>query len=993
MAVKRSLKITSAIGAIDRRIKSLESTSNLSLPAGAVSPELDTTGEPGNNNRSVVPPDTFKRIIGARVYGPAATGNFGTRVELYFNETPEELEIITETADEENPTELLEQRIQVYGVNGYSDVSVNLSSGRTFLPIEVARDDPDWADYGLRDTANQTTWRQTPPVSPAGKTVNSTIWYNPTTQNPDTTDRDGKDIPVTRAIDSASVSGANVLVTFNASSHLYKVGDIIAVDLPAPFNSLDYYGNNEPDGLFEITAVTSNTISYQLDAPVAPTTYTYTSGTRYYAYAVARGFRPDGDIWIDEATDPNTVWVWKKFRWYNTADPIGDVTATQDGIAPSPVTNLVLDSEVPAGDTSPNIVLTWTSPTTRSNGAPISGFLSGYEIWYKKSTDATWKTEFVRDTVGTVTTHTLKDPSIVQNRTYNIRVYVVDIMSQVSTAASDNILTATFSEVLNPPSKPLVSSRLGTIKITWDGDDSTGNLPVPGVLYIEFHASNTSGFTPSDATLVGTAPSVIDGNYIVLSDLIYGTNYFFKTIFVRRLSPIELDKSLPSVQSDAIQVAQLVNTDIIANTISGAAIQSGTITASDKIIGNTITGALIQALAIDTGQLKANAITADKIEGGAISGVVIRGDVIKTANTGTRVELSNTGIYAYDGNTPVFSFNTSTASLTIGGYATDNTVSAVSAVANAKLDPANVISEINSRHTTSGTSTTTTISGGAIRTGTVDAGRITVTDTFRYTSTDQLHNVYIGGQVTGNSSWNGVTGTGISFQYSGSFAGYLASFNSSTLELGRDYNDAYISLGEIGTNSVSMGFSSIFLLTPIITTTGLLTIETASATALRVGQSSAGSARYLEVDTIGRRVTVSNGSYSSNTDIGLYVFGTIQYTGLITDVSARRYKTDLVEIPVDYRVLDIPVYRYTQKNDEVARNDRSYKELNHDMQDTIKIGMIAEDFDELGYKEIVGYNADGVVESLDYSKITPLLFPIIKQLKLDVDELKKRLES
>lgn len=1016
MAVKRTNRITSVVGGIERRLKSLESTSNLSIPAGSIVTEDSPDNTPNNNRVGELPPDVYRKIIGARIYGAAATGQLGTRVELYFEDDPDyetDWDIITS----EDGAPITYQKIQVSGVNGYSNTRIVLSSGKIFNPIELVEPEgTDW-NVGFRKQFDQTDWRQTPPVSATIRDVEantrvavaSTIWYNPGVQDPDKTDKNGKDLIVTRAVDSAYAEGANVTVTFNASSHLFQVGDVISVDIPAPFIGLDYYGNNKPDGLFQITAVTSNTISYVLDEPVStPQTYEYDETTRHYVYAVARPYVEDGTIWTDTQVEPNRVWVWKTYRWYNTADPIGDVTATQDGIAPSPITNLVLDSEVPVGDTSPNISLTWTPPTTRSNGASISGFLSGYEIWYKRSTDATWKREFVRDAAGTVTSHVLTDTSIVQNRTYNIRVYVIDIMSQVSTAVTDDILTATFSEVLNPPSKPIVSSRLGTIKVTWDGEDSAGNLPVPGVLYIEFHASNTSGFTPSDATLVGTAPSVIDGNYIVLSDLTYGSNYYFKTIFVRRLSPVELDKSLPSVQSDAIQVAPLVNTDVIANTISGAAIQSGTITASDKIIGNTITGALIQALAITAGKIDANAITADKLEAGAVSGVIIRGDVIKTANTGTRVELSNTGIYAYDGNTPVFSFNTSTASLTIGGYATNSNVSAVSntatsasttantaiTTANSKLDPANVISEINARFTSTGDSNTTTINGGAIRTDSLDALRIKVTDVFRYVNPSNNAEVRIGGQVS-----TSYIQAGIKVSPNGVLPGGF---------VGADLLGGFSIGNEVGNNTLNYRSKITFVDDGRLLLTGYSQISGAAAIQLETlgtslesngtwGHSgafgaSAGNSNSLSINGTGfevshstgfglrsavestyARVTVWQGpTYLNQTVLNVFGNATARAWNLSSSLRYKNSIEDYVSAPFD-KILNLRPVTY-QHNGDPENVEKS-------------LGLIAEEVDALGLKYLVGYDDQGRPDSLNYSLVSVLLIPILKDLTQRLERL------
>jgi hypothetical protein len=942
MAVKRSLKITSAIGAIDRRIKSLESTSNLSLPAGIVSPELDTTGEPSNNNRGEVPPDTFKKIIGARVYGPAATGNLGTRVELYFEEQPNALEIITETADEENPTELLEQRIQVYGVNGYSNVVVDLSSGKTFLPIEVARDVPDWADYGLREAANQTTWRQTPPVSPVIKDVvantrvgvNSTIWYNPATQNPDTTDKDGKDVPVTRAVDSATVTGANVVVTLNAASHLFRVGDVISVDIPAPFIGLDYYNNNDPDGLFEITAVGSNTISYMLDAPVtSPTTYTYNGTTRHYVYGVARGFRPDGDIWIDEKTDPDTVWVWKKLRWYNTADPIGDVAAEKDGIAPSPVTSLAGTSTLPAGTTTPVIDLTWTPPTTRSNGASLSGFLDGYDIWYKRTTEAVWKTQFVKDGAGAVSSAQINDAIILQNFNYNIRVYAVDIMGQYSTAATVNVLTAKYSETLNPPSKPTVSSRLGTITVSWDGNDSTGNLPVRGVLYVEVHRSTTSGFTPSSSTLISTIQNNLGGDYVVVSNLAYGTNYYFKLVFVRQVSPTELEDSSPSTQSDAIQVSPLVDTDVIANTISGAKITPGTLIASEKIVANSITGAQIDALAITAGKIAANAINADKIEAGAITASIIDSKQIElkvNSSATKRIVLNSSGITAYNGVdvTPTFSFDGQTGTLNAAAL---------------------VVQNINADNIETGT-----LSGITIQTSDNTKRVILEADTAKFffdsglrgsiDATYDASRLLFGLNVTSTSGMFLTAPSGVFITDAAGITGNIGAFSTGQF-------------GDITTDSVKRSSGN-----------GNLLFQTTAGTVV---------------------ANVFTGT-STTTGTNLWVIGRGS-AELWVDRSSRRYKTNIEDFSDSSdKVLNLRVVTY--QSDPKGRVDDDGNLI--PLGDTT-VGLIAEEVAEAGLGSIVAFDPDNseIVEGLDYGRVGVLLIPIVKRLKEELEDLKLRLDN
>jgi hypothetical protein len=931
VAVKRTNSISSAISNLDRRIKTVESgtvsTSASTITTTAAPDDENAVGGVGSTGAQ--PPYSYRRVTRAYIYGSKVTGNT-PRLELYFSEDPEIA-----------PTDY----VRLQGLHGTSTDNFELSP-KSFRVFAI--DTLPWDD----DVRVTQPWRNTPSTGTNGETVTNTVWFNPVVEVPSSySASSGRELITTRRIDSVSATGSTVTVTLN-STHLFEVGDVISVDLEAPL-----YG---VDGLFRVSQVVSSTvIRYELDSPLASSLSLSGTGLgTKYVYPVAQRFVEEGTIWTDTSVEPNRVYVWKEYRWYDTADPIGDVAATQDGIAPSPVTNLEVTTEVPSGAGAPTISMTWTAPTTRSNGASISGFLDGYDIWYKKSTDIVWKREFVKDAGEGLTSHTLRDAGLVQNVTYNIRVYVVDIMAQYSSAATDNVLTATYSEVLNPPSKPTVASRLGTIKITWDGEDSAGDLPVEGVLYIEFHASTTSGFTPSEATLVGTAPSVLGGNYIVLSDLTYGQNYYFKTIFVRRINAFELESSDPSVQSDAIQVAPLVNTDVIANTISGVAIQSGTITASDKIIGNTITGALIQALTIEAGNIKSNAIIADKLDAGAVSGVLIRGDVIKTANTGTRVELSNTGIYAYNGSTPVFSFNTANATLTIGGYATTDTTNTLTSNLDGKVSGTLVGGVWN-----------TTITGDSITSGTI-TGITIKTDVTSNTRTEINKNdikFFIGGVTTEVATVRGFQSSVYDY-LTNSFVntGALA-FTADAVTISGSLYGSYASMTQVSANNIyAAGRFSVDDIRRY-TSNGQLTFTTTAGTVK------------MYVDT----------SQTTTAGVVLQVNGSIRFTGTSAQGSTRRIKANIQPYSFDYdSLLDLQVVEYNLDLAKAIPDGQGLGEL--------EVGLIAEDVHDAGFTRLVSYDeieGSSLPAALDYSKIGVLLLPIVKDLKREIEDLKNRLDN
>jgi hypothetical protein len=534
-------------------------------------------------------------------------------------------------------------------------------------------------------------------------------------------------------------------------------------------------------------------------------------------------------------------------------------------------------------------------------------------------------------------------------------------MGQYSTVATVNVLTAKYSETLNPPSKPTVSSRLGTITVSWDGNDSTGNLPVRGVLYVEVHRSTTSGFTPSSSTLISTIQNNLGGDYVVVSDLAYGTNYYFKLVFVRQISPTELEDSSPSTQSDAIQVSPLVDTDVIANTISGAKITPGTLIASEKIVANSITGAEINALAITAGKIAANAITADKIDTGAITASLIQTKQIELKDTDSsakKIVLSKTGIFAYNGTdlTPTFSFDGATGTLNASALVVEN------------------------------------INASKITTGTLSADRITVTDTFRYASAlgvNPAYEVKIGSSAI--TSHSGVS-AGLGFFQSGTQYGYLATWGTGKFEMGADFGSAYLTIGINGAYSLQANFSNGYNWGGTTFALGAaLAVQRPSTSAVFVGSSESGNDRMLNINTTGNNMLVGNGNIAS-TNQTLDVYGRIRATGTITastSLSSSRFKTDIREYTSPLGLLDITpkIYKYDNSVVYETWDDKTKNKMPAYSEDTI--GAIAEDFVSIGLDHLVSRDAEGRPEALDYSKISVLLIPYIKDLYNQIEELKK----
>lgn len=215
------------------------------------------------------------------------------------------------------------------------------------------------------------------------------------------------------------------------------------------------------------------------------------------------------------------------------------------------------------------------------------------------------------------------------------------------------------------PSTPTAVSRLGMLKVTWDGLDYAGQV-LKGFDYLELHASTESGFVPTPGDTATLVWRMIGPGDAVKADGVYGTQYHFRLIAVGSNGLA----SAPSGQASAVTKA-LVDTDIIGQIVAGANIKDGSITASDKVIANTITGLLIQSLAINTGHLKANAVTADKADFGLMTAMLLRGDAFETHAAWNRgLKITGAGLVGYSPSGVVtFRYNSSDGSVYIPGYA------------------------------------------------------------------------------------------------------------------------------------------------------------------------------------------------------------------------------------------------------------------------------------------------------------------------------------
>ena len=918
-SLRRNATLKSVLSNVKNRVEFLEGSRGSGLSsAGAVSAvnnsiqdDENTQGVDGVTSSNEL--YTYKKITKAYIYGDHVTGGFGPRVELYFEDDPE----VTDG-----------NYISLQGIRATSQNDFQLSP-KSFKVYDI--DSPPWND----DVRATQSWRDTPSTGNDGSTVNYTVWFNPVVEVPTSYPASsGRELITTRRIDSITASNTTVTINLNAN-HAFEQGDVIAIDDNLPSTLQEYSG----DRLAKITSIVdSNTFTYTLQtALVSPVTIN--SGT-YYIYPVAGHKVEDGATWNDDAT--GKVYSWKEYRWYDITEGV-EAIAEKDGIAPSPVTNLASTVDLTSGTNGiiiPTIELTWTAPTTRSDGSALANFLDGYEVWYKASGAPVW----TKYDAGTETGAVLSDTTFRQNVTYTVRVYAVDIYAQYSTPAEITVTTSTYSETLLSPSAPTITSKLGTVKVYWDGTDTSGSLPVPGVIYVEYHYSTTSGFTPSSSTLYQTQPITSGSNYAIFENLDYSTTYYFKLVLVRS-DGFNLESSDPSTEVSGT-VTPLVNTDVIGQILDGAKIIPGSVVASDSIFANSITANTIAANAITAGKIEANAITADKIDAGAITAYLVQGDTIRTANSGARVEITNGGIFAYNGsNNIAFSFNTTNSTLTVGGYATVDQIPDTSGFITGAQVNSNVTS-ITGNSITTGTITGITVQTAASGTRTVLSG---TSISFYYGST-------AAGSIVGNQQL--VT----DYQTGGSSLAYTININAGSgavnIDATQGLHGYYCNMFQFsGYNFYVQGRLSVDDIRRY-TSNGQITFTT-----------TAGTTRAY-VDT-------SNGAMGASSFV---------------NISTRRYKSNIT--PYSFNedsLLNLPVITYQldpQKiNPEALEEDSALG--------PVQIGLIAEEVAEAGLTELITYNDSdsSLIESMDYARIGVLLIPIVKQLKQELSDLRTRVDN
>lgn len=998
---RRRKRINTILSQIDRRLKSVELRRapriirdgtitkrqlSVELQASLETSEAASTANPG----SVAPAFTAQPYVDIVkiVYAGYSAASDRDRARVYFTTDPgidvgDRIRFASTRSAFDNPSKTAPYTVLETGVvDGYSTIVYAPGWNKTLTAAQVTY------DKGVRI--------QWPNVSLAGTIIDGSVtrytkgqikYFTEGNAAAGFASRDDY-LNGPRYPDSIETTQGS-----HVADWTYDIGDLI---------NLNGLGANF-DGVHKITSKTVSgdglEITLQFDFKTvltAPVTMPSSNGSLRPA---AGRFLRNGETYTDTSVTPAITYVWDDNlqRWWNIADPLlPENLLIDDGIAPAAPTSLGGTSTGYVSGTVPRsrVILNWTAPTKNADNTNLTDFLQ-YRVYYKY---AETSGGFVEITQTKLTTATIID--LPPQKDFTFVVTAEDKVGNESVYSAEfNITTSQGSLALDIPSIPLVTTKFGTITVTWDGKnflgaDLSGSATLAGV---EVHRSTTSGFTAGPTTLTD---SIFRPNtFTVDTNVEYSTTYYYKLIAFDYSG----NKTAASAQASAVPKA-LVDTDMIASTltywpfvgevVSASALASGAVSASKlaqnainssnfanviqanaltsdviaagaigadeiaagaviagKIGADAVTATTIAAESITTGKIKANAINADKIDVGAISGVLIRGDTIATALSGARVELTRDGIFAYNSNAsdlPIFSFGTANSQLNIRG-----------------------------------SGTTISLNDGAFS------------------------------MVSGNGAVSGIplTTIGTSFRASGTQVGFISLYQGEDgIIVGRNgsHNIALfgsdsqsftsISNGQLGgsvsltaTNSGQVRLQS--NMTRILNSARVELFALGNTFDVLNNTSSDNAGRMFRVTQTGTTLIGFPGNAA--TDLSLYVFGKIQASGTFTGdqapPSSRRMKTDIREFSVPDSLFDISpkVFKYINAiRYENWQEKPNVGELSED-----SLGVIAEEFAEIGLDYLVSRSDQGVIEGLEYSKIGVLLLPAIKDLRSRVTQLEERLNE
>lgn len=524
---------------MERRVTSVELRPINLLTSGQIAGALTGEDETLDGGPSAVvspnAPNQYKAVVDGYYYSPNVAGK--PRVELYF---------------EADPGLEKDKTITVSGINtlNNSGSPVDIDISNSYKVLEV---DPKPFDSG-RDTYNGK--RHTP-----GSTIETTALFNPKIDISYSTRRQ---LIVKRRISTVEATTTTAKIVFTQPNY-FKVGDIVFVGTSSEI----YYGI---DGLFRVKSVGSDFITYDFDAPIQEPINVASITEEEYVHAVAQSAITNGATWFDTSQDPDVAYVWDDYRWVL----FGSSTVTKDTVKPGPVEDIeATDSnDTPPGSAQARsrVTLSWTAPSTDENGDDLVDLI-GYTIWSRQYTTQEWEKV---DITGPETTWA--KGGFEQGEPAYFRVFARDSGGNLSEGVDKTHTTGIFAPEVAQPKPPAVTTYLGTIKISYDDLTANNLVQAASAKEIEVFFSDAPNFTVGPDNFYGTFPAnagsyiIIPGTELVQNEpLADGTDYYIRI----RVRDIYGNITPPSDPPVAIRVklSNIITYDMIdVGTLTGQVI-------------------------------------------------------------------------------------------------------------------------------------------------------------------------------------------------------------------------------------------------------------------------------------------------------------------------------------------------------------------------------------------------------------------------------------
>lgn len=226
-----------------------------------------------------------------------------------------------------------------------------------------------------------------------------------------------------------------------------------------------------------------------------------------------------------------------------------------DGKPPAQVTGVTLNTDYYLDNNVSRAFITvnWAAVTTNDDGTDAND-ISYYLIRWRYVGSSDWQpaTRVESDSLSSYFA------GIFTNRQVEVQVRAADKYNHTG-AWSVSAITTTARDTVAPnkPSAPVVTSSVGTLRVTWNGKDYQGNSMPADFVGVEVHIGTDGVFTPSSSTLKSYMASA---SAVTITGLAYGTDWFARLVAVDTSG----NKSTASDQTSTSHavLTQVVSTEI-----------------------------------------------------------------------------------------------------------------------------------------------------------------------------------------------------------------------------------------------------------------------------------------------------------------------------------------------------------------------------------------------------------------------------------------------